>query len=94
MLGIFVPLSCPHLSLSLSHCSTAGHPVSPVEPLCSLQEEQVRRLQPGGQSGLPGSAPSQQVHGRGGEWWRHPQKYFLLHRHLSPGRTVQVRTIQ
>ena len=90
MLGIFPILQPP----VLPHCSTAGHLVCPLEPLGPLQEEQVWRLQPGGQPGLPGPAPPQQVHRRGGERWRHPEKYLLLHSHLSPGGAVQVRTIQ
>ena len=88
MLGIF-GLRSP----VLAHCSSAGDFVCALEPLSSLQEEQVWRLQSGGQPGLPGPAPAQQVHSRGGERRGHPEKYLLLHRHLSPGRTVQVRAL-
>ena len=67
-----------------------GDPLRSLEPVRPLQEEQERRVRPGGEPGVPGAAAAEQVHLRGGERGRDSQKHILLHCNLSTGRGVQV----
>ena len=64
--------------------------VRALELVRSLQEEQERRLQPGGGPGLPGPVAAEQVHGCGGEWGRNTQEHFILHCYMSTGGGLQV----
>ena len=70
-----------------------GDPLGPLEPVGPLQEEQERRMRPGGEPRVPGAAAPKQVHLRGGERGRHPPEHLLLHRDLPHGGRIQVGII-
>ena len=65
-----------------------GDPLGPLELVRPLQEEQERRVRPGGEPGVSGPAAEEQVHLSGGERGRDSQEHLLLHRNLSSGRGI------